>query len=224
MKEGPTDKRADVFHVGSVGTLYCGLMFATKPATPSLEFDELARAFDRGALAALFGRNPDTVSRWRRERRVPHTVETTVDRFWWVMHVACAERRWPLEAARYFLLSIEPEIGRRPAELVREGDEHARSVVQLIARRPVPAVVDVDKAASGEREENQMSAPKSPFAQLLVEAPGDDDLLERDYRKPSLAGRARPIGGIQEEMDSFHVRHTAATSHAIRLGASTVGV
>jgi hypothetical protein len=200
-------------------------MFATKPATPSLEFDELARAFDRGALAALFGRNPDTVSRWRRERRVPHTVETTVDRFWWVMHVACAERRWPLEAARYFLLSIEPEMGgRRPAELVRESDEHAHSVVQVIARRPVPAAVDLDDAASDEAKKDEMSAPRSPFAQQLAETPGDDDLLEREYRTPSLVGRVRPIGGMQEDVDPFRVRHTAAVSHAIRLGASAVGV
>lgn len=200
-------------------------MFATKPATPSLEFDELARAFDRGALAALFGRNPDTVSRWRRERRVPHTVETTVDRFWWVMHVACAQQRWPLEAARYFLLSIEPEMGgRRPAELVRESDEHAHSVVQVIARRPVPVAVDVDEATSGEPEENKISASQSPFAQLLAETPGDDDLLERTYRTPALLGRVRPIGGMQEQVDPFRVHYTAAASHAIRLGASSVGV
>jgi hypothetical protein len=202
--------------------LYSGLIFATKPATPSLEFDEFPRAFDRGALAALFGRNPDTVSRWRREGRVPHTVETTVDRFWWVMHVACAERRWPLEAARYFLLSIEPEMGgRRPAELVRESDAHAHSVVQVIARRPVPIPVDLDAPASGEAKEDETS---SPFSQLLTETPGDDDLLEREYRTPSLVGRVRPIGGMQEDVDSFHVPHTAATSHAIRLGASAGGV
>jgi hypothetical protein len=198
-------------------------MFATKPASPSLEFDELARAFDRGALAALFGRNPDTVSRWRRERRVPHTVETTVDRFWWVMHVACAERRWPLEAARYFLLSIEPEIGRRPAELVRESDEKARAVVQVIVRRSAPVAVDVDEAPSGEAREDEMTAPQSPFAQMLAEAPADD-LLDHAYRTPSLVGRVRPIGGMQEDVDPFHVRYTAATSHAIRLGASAVGV
>ena len=35
-------------------------MFATKPPTPSREFDELSRAFDRGTLAALFARDPDT--------------------------------------------------------------------------------------------------------------------------------------------------------------------
>jgi hypothetical protein len=197
-------------------------MFTTKPGTPSLEFDELARAFDRGALAALFGRNPDTVSRWRRERRVPHTVERTVDRFWWVMHVACAERRWPLDAARYFLLSIEPEIGRRPAELVRESDEHARSVVQLIARRPAP--VAVDEATSHKPREDEMTAPQGPFAQLLAEEPGEDEILDREYRTPSLVGRVRPIGGMQDHVDPFHVHYTAATSHAIRLGASAVGV
>jgi hypothetical protein len=199
-------------------------MFSTKPATPSLEFDELARAFDRGALATLFGRNPDTVSRWRRARRVPHTVETTVDRFWWVMHVACGERHWPLEAARYFLLSIEPEIGRRPAELVRKSDEDAKWVVQAIARRPVPAVLDVANAAFEEPKEDKVSVPQSPFAQLLAETPGDGDLLEREYRTPSLVGRVRPIGGMEEEVDPFRVHYTAATSHAIRLGASAVGV
>jgi len=199
-------------------------MFATKPPTPSLEFDELARAFDRGALAALFARNPDTVSRWRRERRVPHTVEAMVDRFWWVMHVACAQQRWPLEAARYFLLSIEPEMGgRRPAELVRESDAHAHSVVRTIARRPVPVVADLDEAASGEVKEDEMGAPLSPFAALLAETPGDDDLRARGYRMPSLVGRVRPVGGVEGEVDPFHVRHTAATSHAIPLGASAVG-
>jgi len=190
-------------------------MFASKPASPSLEFDELARAFDRGTLAALFGRDPDTISRWRREQRVPHTVETTVDRFWWVMHAACAQRRWPLEAARCFLLSIEPEMGgRRPAELVRESDEQARAVVQVIASRPAPAAVPVDEATS---------APQSAFAQLLADAPGDDDLLEREYRTPALAGRVRPIGGMPDDVDPFRVHYTAATSHAIRLGASAVG-
>lgn len=221
-KRATHDERADVFLVGSAETLYSVLMFATKPATPSLEFDELARAFDRGALAALFGRNPDTVSRWRRERRVPHTVETTVDRFWWVMHVACVERRWPLDAARYFLLSIEPEIGRRPAELVRESDEQARSVVQVIARRPAP--VAVDETTSNEPKEDAMTAPQSPFAQMLAEEPGNDEFLDREYRTPSLVGRVRPIGGMQDDVDPFHVHYTAATSHAIRLGASAVGV
>ena len=199
-----------------MGDLYAGLVFATKPATPSLEFDELARAFDRGALAALFGRNPDTVSRWRRERRVPHTVETTVDRFWWVMHVACAERRWPLEAARYFLLSIEPEMGgRRPAELVRESDEQARAVARVITSRPVPGAVD-----DGRPKEGGSPAPRSPFAQLLADAPAADELPERRYRgAPSLVGRARPIGGMQEDVDPFRVHYTAATSHAIPLEA-----
>jgi hypothetical protein len=193
-------------------------VFVTKPATPSLEFDELARAFDRGALATLFGRNPDTVSRWRRERRVPHTVETTVDRFWWVMHVACAERSWPLEAARYFLLSIEPEMGgRRPAELVRESDEQARSVARVIAGMPVPRAVD--EAWSNGAMEDGSTAPQSPFALLLADAPADDELPARRYRAPSLVGRARPIGGMQDDVDPFRVHYTAATSHAIRLEA-----
>jgi hypothetical protein len=188
-------------------------VFAIKPTTPSLEFDELSRAFDRGALAMLFDRDPDTVGRWRKARRVPHTVEATVDRFWWVMHVACAERRWPVDAAGYFLLSIEPELGRRPAELVRESDEQARLVARLIAARP---------AADAPAKENAAARPRSPFAQLLAEEPDDDDVFARAYRMPSLTGRARPIGGVQEDVDPFRMHYTAANSHAIPLGASAV--
>jgi hypothetical protein len=222
-KEATYDEIADVFPVSPLRPgILDFLMFATKPATASLEFDELARAFDRGALATLFGRNPDTVSRWRRERRVPHTLEATVDRFWWVMHVACAERQWPVDAARYFLLSIEPELGRRPAELVRASDEQARSVVQVIARRSAPVGDPVQP--SGAPPEDAMTVPNSPFAQLLADEPDDDDLLAREYRTPSLVGRARAIGGVQEDLDPFRVHYTAKTSHAIPLGASAVGV
>jgi hypothetical protein len=195
-------------------------MFATKPATPSLEFDELSRAFDRGALAKLFGRNPDTVGRWRKERRVPHTVETVVDRFWWVMHVACAERQWPVDAARYFLLSIEPDLGRRPAELVRESDEQARSVARVIIEKPAPVSAGAPRSTLA--KETATAVPRSPFAQLLADEPDDDDVFAREYRTPSLTGRARPIGGVQEDVDRFRVHYTATTSHAIRLGASAV--
>ena len=150
---------------------------------PSLEFDELSRAFDRGALAMLFDRNPDTVGRWRKERRVPRTVETVVDRFWWVMHVACAERQWPVDAARYFLLSIEPDLGRRPAELVRESDEQARSVAQVIIEKPAP--VSAGAPHSTPAKESTMAVPRSPFAQLLADEPDDDDVL------PASTGRRR---------------------------------
>lgn len=201
---------ADVLLVGPLEPRYSGYVFATKPATPLLAFEELGRAFDRGALATLFGRNPDTVSRWRRERTIPHTLEATVDRFWWVMHVACAERQWPVDAVRYFLLSIEPEIGRRPAELVRESDDQARSMVRLLA----------GKSAPGSPKE----VPESPFARLLADKPDDDDVLGREYQTPSLVGRMRPIGGVQEVLDPFRVRYTAKVSHAIPLGASAVGV
>jgi hypothetical protein len=190
-------------------------VFATKPTTPSLEFDELSRAFDRGALAMLFDRDPDTVGRWRKARRVPHTVETVVDRFWWIMHVACAERQWQLDAARYFLLSIEPALGRRPAELVRESDEQARWVARLIAERPAP-----DAPGPIAATEDTAAVRESPFAQLLAEEPDDDGVSARAYRMPSLAGRVRPIGGVQEDADPFPVRYTARNSHAIPLGAS----
>jgi hypothetical protein len=188
-------------------------VFAIKPTTPSLEFDELSRAFDRGALAMLFDRDPDTIGRWRKARRVPHTAEGVVDRFWWVMHVACAERAWPVEAARYFLLSIEPRLGRRPAELVRESDEQARLVARMIAERP---------AAGAPAKEDTTAVPQSPFAQLLADEPDDDDVFIREYRMPSLTGRARPIGGVQEEGDPFRARYTATNSHAIALGTSAV--
>lgn len=197
-------------------------MFATKPATPSLEFDELSRAFDRRTLATLFGRDPDTVGRWRQAQRVPHTVEMVVDRFWWVMHVACAERRWPVDAARYFLLSIEPRLGRRPADLVRQSDEHAQSVVALITAQPAPMGAGGQRSAAP--TQGAMAGPESPFAQLLAEEPEDDDAFAREYRTPSLVGRSRPIGGVQENVDPFVVRYTARTSHAIPLGASAVGV
>jgi hypothetical protein len=221
-KEATDDETGDVFVLAAVGSRYSGLMFATKPATPSLEFDELSRAFDRGTLATLFGRDPDTVGRWRKARRVPHTVEMVVDRFWWVMHVACAERQWPLDAARYFLLSIEPELGRRPLDLVRESDEQARSVVQLITARAAPAGAGAQRSAAP--TQSTTAVPGSPFAQLLADEPDDDDAFAREYRTPSLAGRSRPIGGLQEDVDPFAVRYTARTSHAIPLGASAVGV
>jgi hypothetical protein len=196
-------------------------MFATKPATPSLEFEELSRAFDRRTLAALFARDPDTVGRWRQARRVPRTVEMVVDRFWWVMHVACVERRWPIDAARHFLLSIEPEIGRRPADLVREGEEQARSVVQAITAMTEPRGAGAWRSAM--THWGSVAGPESPFTQLLAERPVDDDAFDREYRTPSLAGRSRPIGGLQEDSDPFVVRYTARTSHAIPLGAPAVG-
>jgi hypothetical protein len=195
-------------------------MFATKPATPSLEFDELARAFDRGALAALFGRDPDTVSRWRRERRVPHTVEMTVDRFWWVMHVACVKQSWTVDTARFFLLSIEPELGRRPAELVRESDDHTEWVVNVIINRDLPA--GGSNPARGEAA-GEEPARQSPFMKMLAD-PAEDSLRERRYRRPSVTGRVRPIGGAQEAVDPFLARHTVGASHAIRLGGAAVGV
>jgi hypothetical protein len=216
MKPAMTDEISDVFVVDSSGSRYPGLMFATKPASPSLEFDELAHAFDRGALAALFDRDPDTVGRWRKARRVPHTVETVVDRFWWVMHVACIEREWPLDAARYFLLSIEPALGRRPAELVRESDEHCQVVVRVLADKPVPVA---------EPDQPVVAPEESPFAALLAAKPAADEVFDRSYRMPSLIGRARPIGGTQEDVDPFGVRYTAKTTHAIPLGgAASVGV
>jgi hypothetical protein len=67
-----------------------------------------------------------------------------------------------------------------------------------------------------------MAVPRSPFAQLLADEPDDDDVFAREYRTPSLTGRARPIGGVQEDVDPFRVHYTATTSHAIRLGASAV--
>jgi hypothetical protein len=185
-------------------------MFGTKPATPSLEFDELARAFDRGSLGTLFDRDPDTVGRWRQRRRVPHTVESTVDRFWWVMHVACVDYSWPVEAVKYFLLSIEPDLGRRPAELVRESDDQARVVIEVLARMAVQSEVDAP-------------VPASPFAELLAEEPPVEDALVQQYRTPSPTGRARPAGGLQEEVDEFRPRYTAETSHAIPLGVRFAG-
>jgi hypothetical protein len=198
---------------------YAEDMFATKPSTSSREFDELSRAFDRGTLAALFARDPDTVGRWRQTGRVPHTVEMAVDRFWWVMHVACAQEQWPVSEARYFLLSIDPRIGRRPAELVRESDEQARVVIGLITTNPAPASPDARDSVPA-----QTTAPESPFVQLLAEPLDGDDAFTHGYRAPSLAGRSRPIGGLQEHVDSFAVHYTARTSHAIPLGASAVGV
>ncbi len=215
MKPPMSDETDDILLPMAAGSGYAEGMFAIKPATPSLEFDELSRAFDRATLAALFDRDPDTVGRWRQAGRVPHTVEMTVDRFWWVMHVAYTERAWPLDRTRYFLLSIEPRLGRRPADLVRESDEHARTVVQLIAATTPPNAPGPVAA--------QASAPESPFAALLAVQP-DDDALTRDYRTPSLAGRSRPIGGLQEQADPFTVRYTTRASHAIPLGASAVGV
>jgi len=197
-------------------------MFATKPATPSLEFDELSRAFDRATLATLFGRAPDTVGRWRQACRVPHTVEMVVDRFWWVMHVACAQRQWPVDTTRYFLLSIEPQLGRRPADLVRESDEQAQSVVALITAQAPPTAAGGQRPVAPTR--GTMAVPESPFAQLLAEEPANDDAFAREYRTPSLAGRSRPVGGVQQEVDPFAVHYTAKTSHAIPLGASAVGV
>jgi hypothetical protein len=185
-------------------------MFATKPATPSLEFAELARAFDRGALATLFDRDPDTVGRWQQRQRVPHTVESTVDRFWWVMHVACVDYSWPVEAVKYFLLSIEPQIGRRPAELVRESDDQTRMVIEMFASK-----------AAKPREE--APAPVSPFAVLLAEEPLAEDVLVHKYRTPSLMGRARPVGGLQEELNEFRPRYTAKAPHAIPLGTRLIG-
>lgn len=215
MKLPMNDEIGDVFIAVPARSGYAEGMFATKPATPSLQFDELSRAFDRSTLAALFARDPDTVGRWRQARRVPHTVETAVDRFWWVMHVACAQHAWPVDRTRYFLLSIEPQLGRRPADLVRESDEHARTVVQLISASlpstPVPS------------DAQQAPAPGSPFAQLLAVAP-DDGAFTRAYGTPSLAGRSRPIGGLREQTDPFTVRYTTRASHAIPLGASAVGV
>jgi hypothetical protein len=211
------DEMGDVLLVGTPASRYLGLMFAIKPASTTAEFDELSRAFDRGTLAMLFDRDPDTVGRWRKARRVPHTVEAVVDRFWWVMHVACAERQWSVDAARYFLLSIEPELGRRPAELVRESDEQARLVARLIAERRA-----ADAPGPIAAQESTAAVPGSPFAQLLAHEPDDDGVFARAYRMPSLAGRARPIGGVQEDADPFRVRYSATNSHAIPLGASAV--
>jgi hypothetical protein len=212
------DEIGDGFLVGMAVHGYAEGMFATKPATPSLEFDELARAFDRATLATLFDRDPDTIGRWRQAGRVPHTVEMVVDRFWWVMHVAYTERAWPLDRTRYFLLSIEPQLGRRPADLVRESDEQARTVVELIAGATPP-----DAPGAPEPVAARAPAPESPFAALLAVAP-DDDTLTRAYRAPTLAGRSRPIGGLQEQADPFTVHYTTRASHAIPLGASAVGV
>jgi hypothetical protein len=220
-KQTMNDENHDIFVVSPSRTRYAGPMFATKPASPSLEFDELAHAFDRGALATLFDRDPDTVGRWRKARRVPHTVEMVVDRFWWVMHVACVEREWPLDDARYFLLSIHPALGRRPAELVRESDEDCQVVVKVLADKPAPAEQEDHTPTSA----SPPAASQSPFAELLAAEPGTDEVFNREYRLPSLAGRARPIGGTQEDADPFRFRYTATTTHAIPLGgAASVGV
>lgn len=183
---------------------------APTPKSAPQQFAELARAFDRGALATLFDRDPDTVGRWRQRQRVPHTVESTVDRFWWVMHVACVDYSWPVEAVKYFLLSIEPQIGRRPAELVRESDDQTRIVIELF----------VSKAAE---QRAGVPTPVSPFAVLLAEEPLTEDVLVHKYRTPSITGRARPVGGLQEELDEFRPRYTAKAPHAIPLGTRLIG-
>jgi hypothetical protein len=214
-----SDEIGDIYVVEAPRSGYAEDMFATKPPTPSREFDELARAFDRGTLAALFARDPDTVGRWRQAQRVPHTVEMVVDRFWWVMHVACAQHRWPVNDARYFLLSIDPRLERRPADLIRESEEQTRSVVQLIAAGVAPP-----RPAAHDSVPAQTVATESPFARLLADEPDDDDGFSRPYRAPSLAGRSRAIGGLREDIDPFVIRYTTRTSHAIPLGASAVGV
>lgn len=88
-------------------------MFTAKPATPLGQLEELTSAFGRGALADMLGRDPDTVTRYGRERRLPREVARTVDRFWYVVHRA-VRLHWDLERARWFLLSIEPTLGRPP--------------------------------------------------------------------------------------------------------------
>lgn len=64
-------------------------MFEIKPPSATLEFIELAQAFTPGQLGEAFDRHPETVARWT--KRVPHTVESVVDRFWYVMHVAVTQ-------------------------------------------------------------------------------------------------------------------------------------
>jgi hypothetical protein len=178
-------------------------MFETKPASVTLEFTELRRVFTPGQLALAFDRHPETVTRWA--KRVPHTVESVVDRFWYVMHVAVAQADWEPDDARWFLLSIQPRLGGRvPAELVRRGD--LDSVVEVIEER---------RATGQEQTED---TPANPFTRLMAPEPtSSQEIFGRRLTAPDTRGRVRPLGGQDE--DAFQMRLTAEKALVIGAGS-----
>lgn len=180
-------------------------MFEIKPPSATLEFIELAQAFTPGQLGEAFDRHPETVARWT--KRVPHTVESVVDRFWYVMHVAVTQADWKLEEARWFLLSIQPRLGGRvPAALVREGQ--VGPVVRAIAERPA------------DRQETtvEKTTAANPFSGMLAPEPtSTQNIFGLRLASPEVRGRARPLGGVDE--DAFHLRLTAEKSLAIAAGS-----
>lgn len=179
-------------------------MFEIKPASVTLEFTELAQAFTPRQLGEAFDRHPETVVRWA--KRVPHTVESVVDRFWYVMHVAVTQADWEPEDVRWFLLSIQPRLGGRvPAALVREGQ--VGPVVKAITERPADQQeATVDKTTA------------NPFASMMAPDPTSTrNFFGLRLASPEVRGRARPLGGVDE--DGFHLRLTAERSLAIAAGS-----
>lgn len=187
-------------------------MFAFKPDTPALELAELDEAFGRQELACALGRHPDTIGRWRQRADLPRKARGVIDRLWYAMHVACSERAWPTDAARYFMTTIEPRFGRRPVELIRQDDAHAREVVELIKTLERPEASD--SAGSVQRTRSTVA---DPLAALLAPQPiTARDLFGVDSVPMDLRGRLSPIG---RDPDEFRVTLTAAESVVTALGS-----
>jgi hypothetical protein len=157
--------------------------FSNKPADPTLEFAELRTVFSTRQLAAAFGRDPDTIARWA--KRVPHTTEAVVDRFWYVVHVATTHARWDVEDTRWFLLSIQPRLGGRvPADLIREG-----------------ALDEVLEAISGGGTTTEEEAEvENPFAAMIAPEPiTSETIFGVKLAPPELEGRMLPLEGFVDE-------------------------
>ena len=192
-------------------------LFAKKPPTAALELTELCKAFDRQELASVLDRHPDTVGRMRKRTDIPRKLQEVVDRLWWVMHVACYERQWPMESARYFVVSIEPALRRRPFELIRESDTRASEVVELIKTRPRPEV-ESPSAPTGTQETQTPMQATDPLTALLAPQPiTARDLFGVDPAPGAARGRTLPIGGIDPD-DDFQLNLTAADSVVVSLG------
>jgi hypothetical protein len=161
-------------------------IFRNKPTSATREFAELRQVFTLRQLGEAFGRDPDTMIRWA--KRVPHTTESVVDRFWYVVHVATTQARWDLDETRWFLLSIQPSLGGRvPAELVREGA--LGDVLDAIADREQPS----------QAVEQTMD---NPFARTIAPQPiSSETIFGVPLAAPDLRGRARPIQGLYEDED-----------------------
>lgn len=191
--------------------------FAKRQPTAASELAELYKAFDRQELASVFDRHPDTVGRMRKRADIPRKLQEVVDRLWWVMHVACYEREWPMEAARYFVLSIEPMLGRRPFELIRESDARASEVVDLIKARPRPHVEILPGSTSIQEIQTPMHTLDPLTALLAPQSITARDLVGVDPAPGGTRGRALPIGGIDQ--DDFQLKLTAADSVVVALGS-----